>query len=97
MSLGSRDNAQHDLARSCKLAPIFVQIGREFWGLGIATAAVSLLVKTESRRPLAARVAKHNLGSIRVLEKVGFSRTGEDALTLSNGTRQEEFLYVLKV
>ena len=72
-------------------------IGREFWGLGIATAAVSLLVKTESRRPLAARVAKHNLGSIRVLEKVGFSRTGEDALTLSNGTRQEEFLYVLKV
>lgn len=70
-------------------------IGREFWGQGIATAAVRLLMQIEPYRPLTARVVKHNLGSIRVLEKVGFKRAGEDAFTGSNGTRQEEFVYML--
>ena len=71
-------------------------IGREFWGQGLATAAVRLLIQIEPSRPLAARVVKHNVGSIRVLEKVGFTRAGEDAFTGSNGTRHEEFVYVLK-
>jgi RimJ/RimL family protein N-acetyltransferase len=68
-------------------------IGREFWGHGIATAAVEQFLPTESIRPINARVAKHNLGSIRVLEKSGFARVGEEAFTLADGTSATEFVY----
>lgn len=71
-------------------------IGRQFWGRGIASAAVRLFLKVETRRPLTARVARHNHGSIRVLEKTGFARAGEDVFTLPDGTRFEEFVYVLR-
>lgn len=47
-------------------------LGKEHWGRGIATAAVALFLDVVSERPLYAWVAKHNRGSIRVLEKVGF-------------------------
>ena len=53
-------------------------IGREFWGRGVATRALAEFLRVETSRPLFARVAKHNLGSIRVLEKCGFVVTGED-------------------
>ena len=49
-------------------------IGREFWGRGIATAALSEFLVLEKRRPLYAGVASHNVASIRVLEKCGFVR-----------------------
>lgn len=52
-------------------------IGREYWGKGIATAALSAFLKRVPHRPLVARVAKHNVASIRVLEKCGFQRVGE--------------------
>lgn len=51
-------------------------IGRPFWGQGIASTALSLLLDTESRRPLHARVAKENVASLRVLQKCGFEITG---------------------
>jgi len=70
-------------------------LGREFWGRGIASAAMSQFLRFESTRPLSARVAKHNLGSIRVLEKAGFARVGEDAFSLPNGARVGEFIYSL--
>lgn len=47
-------------------------IGREFWGKGIATAALRAFLALETTRPLTAYVAAHNLGSRRVLEKCGF-------------------------
>jgi RimJ/RimL family protein N-acetyltransferase len=47
-------------------------IGREYWGKGIATRALSLLLGHVAARPLYAYVAKHNIGSLRVLEKCGF-------------------------
>jgi RimJ/RimL family protein N-acetyltransferase len=47
-------------------------IGREFWGRGIATAAVREFLRHEPLRPLCAGVAEHNRASIRVLEKCGF-------------------------
>lgn len=59
-------------------------LGREFWGRGIATGALSEFLELVAQRPLHALVAEHNRGSIRVLEKCGFcaqSRTrhpGED-------------------
>ncbi len=70
-------------------------VGREFWGRGIASAAVRQFLKLESARPLVAQVASHNLGSIRVLEKAGFTRVGAEGFTLPDGTRLEEFTYRL--
>lgn len=53
-------------------------IGRDFWGRGIATSALSELAG-ELGRPLHAWVANSNLGSIRVLEKCGFVQVGSHA------------------
>jgi len=47
-------------------------IGRDFWGRGVATAALRAFLELETTRPLTAHVAVHNLGSRRVLEKCGF-------------------------
>jgi len=63
---------------------IWYWIGREHWGKGIATSALCKFVDLLSERPLFAHVAKHNLGSIRVLEKCGFEaqpeETGKDGV-----------------
>lgn len=53
-------------------------IGREHWGKGIATLALREILQIVLERPLYAHVAAHNLASIRVLEKCGFLRVGED-------------------
>ena len=54
-------------------------IGREYWGKGVATEALSqFLGNAELHRPLHAVVAKHNVASIRVLEKCGFIIVGEE-------------------
>jgi len=47
-------------------------IGKEFWGHGIATRALTLLLNEVQNRPLHARAAVNNIASIRVLEKCGF-------------------------
>jgi RimJ/RimL family protein N-acetyltransferase len=54
-------------------------LGREFWGKGIATQALSLLLEQVTLRPLVAYVVKHNLASIRVLEKCGFEITSSES------------------
>lgn len=54
-------------------------IGRRFWGKGVATAALSAFLDLIETRPLYARVAKHNVASIRVLEKCGFEISGDDS------------------
>jgi RimJ/RimL family protein N-acetyltransferase len=51
-------------------------LGRPFWGMGIATAALDDFLHLVERRPLSARVAKGNLASLRVLEKCGFVVSG---------------------
>lgn len=51
-------------------------IAKSHWGRGIATRALALLLEEVDRRPLHARVAVHNVGSIRVLERCGFVVTG---------------------
>lgn len=51
-------------------------IGRDHWGKGIATAALAAFLGILEERPLHARVATRNVGSIRVLEKCGFARSG---------------------
>ena len=52
------------------------RIGREYWGRGVATAALARFLRLVSERPLYAVVAKHNRASIRVLEKSRFSIEG---------------------
>ena len=53
-------------------------IGREWWGQGIATEALRRLLDLDPERPLHARVAEDNVGSLTVLERCGFRRTGRD-------------------
>ena len=62
-------------------------IGREYWGKGITSEALPRFLRHETRRPLHAVVAKHNAASIRVLEKSGFTRAGQDGkeITLTLG------------
>ena len=48
-------------------------IAREYWGRGVATAALAAFLEEETRRPLTAGVAIHNIASRRVLEKCGFT------------------------
>jgi RimJ/RimL family protein N-acetyltransferase len=47
-------------------------LGRDYWGKGVATQALSELLRLVTERPLFAGVASHNAPSIRVLEKCGF-------------------------
>jgi len=68
-------------------------IGREFWGRGIATHALMLFLEQVTTRPLYAHIAKHNLGSFRVLEKCGFKMIGEDkGMIDENGELVEELI-----
>jgi RimJ/RimL family protein N-acetyltransferase len=56
-------------------------IGRPYWGRGYATRALAELLAELPGRPVHARVAEHNLGSIRVLAKCGFSIVGASSGT----------------
>ena len=51
-------------------------IGREHWGKGIATKALSKFLRELKVNPIYARASKDNVASIRVLEKCGFKITG---------------------
>ena len=51
-------------------------VDRTLWGKGIATAALQILLAETAERPLYARAASDNVGSLRVLEKAGFRRFG---------------------
>jgi RimJ/RimL family protein N-acetyltransferase len=72
-------------------------LGRDFWGKGIATRALELMLALETTRPLHARVAKDNLASRRVLEKCGFSICGEDkGFAAARGKEVEEWIMCLE-
>ena len=53
-------------------------IGRAFWGNGIATAALRTFLADVERGTLHAYAVKQNIGSLRVLQKCGFTIVGED-------------------
>ncbi len=52
-------------------------IARSHWGQGIATRALTLLLREVTTRPLHAKAASSNLASIRVLQRCGFVITGQ--------------------
>lgn len=48
-------------------------IDRSAWGQGVASQALALFLDVEKVRPLHARAASDNVGSLRVLQKAGFT------------------------
>lgn len=71
-------------------------IGRDYWGRGIATAALSAFLRILRSRPLYARAAKDNIASLRVLEKCGFEICGEDR-GFANARRAEVEELILRL
>ncbi|MFI5495702.1 GNAT family N-acetyltransferase [Actinoplanes sp. NPDC051859] len=66
-------------------------LGREFWGRGIATAAVRKFLATVPVRPITARAASDNPGSLGVLRKAGFRPVGKEvAYATARGQEIEE-------
>jgi len=69
---------------------------KNYWGKGIATKALAAFPGHVKARPLYAHVAKHNIASIRVLEKCGFTICGEDkGFSNARGEEVEEFILTL--
>lgn len=53
-------------------------IDRRVWGQGVASRALALFLATVEVRPVYARAASDNLGSLRVLRKAGFTVVGTE-------------------
>lgn len=70
-------------------------IGKEHWGKCVATRALVAFLHLVTERPLHAHVAKHNVGSIRVLEKCGFSLECEKCVGVA-GNDLAELVLVLR-
>ena len=72
-------------------------IGKEYWGKGLATRALSEFLSQVKVRPVYARAAKDNTASLRVLEKCGFKISGEDkGFSHARGKEVEEFILELR-
>lgn len=72
-------------------------IGREFWGQGVATKALTAFIELLADRPLYARAAADNLASVRVLEKCGFILIGHDrGFAEARGEEIEEVILELR-
>ena len=72
-------------------------LGRDYWGKDVATRALSAFLRQVTMRPLYAHVAKHNIASIRVLEKNGFTLAGEDKeFSTAPGSEVEGFVFELR-
>src|ERR1700745_3905355 len=56
-------------------------LGREFWGRGLATQALKRMLHLVVDRPIFARAAADNIGSIRVLQKCGFKSSGKTKIS----------------
>jgi len=59
-------------------AEVTYWIDRALWGQGIATRALALLLELVPARPVYARAASDNVGSLRVLQKCGFQAVGTE-------------------
>jgi len=72
-------------------------IGKQYWGQGIATSALAKFVRGLRTRPLYASAARDNGGSIRVLEKCGFTICGSaKAFAGARGQEVEEVMLQLE-
>ncbi len=66
------------------------------WGHGLATRALRAFLEIEATRPLFGRVAEHNIGSAKVLARVGFAQIGSE-VSYADGVGREvgERIYCL--
>lgn len=72
-------------------------LGCDYWGRGVASAALAAFLPLLPERPLHAHVAKHNIGSRRVLEKCGFTIVGENpAPPAAPGGAVDEWVLILR-
>jgi RimJ/RimL family protein N-acetyltransferase len=71
-------------------------LGREFWGRGLATEALNRMLQLVADRPILARAAADNVGSIRVLQKCGFQIVGKNR-DFANGRGEEIEEYSLRL
>lgn len=66
-------------------------VDRAVWGTGVASRALALFLEAEPSRPVYARAASDNVGSLRVLERNGFHVIGtEVAFAPGRGHEIEE-------
>ena len=71
-------------------------LGEAFWGKGIATAALQQFLKQVTVRPLLARVAHDNVGSLRVLQKCNFVITAQEkGFAQARGQKIPEYILML--
>ena len=71
-------------------------LDRDYWGRGIATAALAKFLEIQTLRPLHARAARDNPGSLRVLAKCGFRVLPTDhGYANGRGAEIEEYLLEL--
>jgi RimJ/RimL family protein N-acetyltransferase len=75
-------------------------LGEEFWGRGIATAAITLVTELALNDRGLVRVFAvpftTNIGSIRALEKAGYQREGiMRRSAIKDGTVRDQFLYAI--
>jgi RimJ/RimL family protein N-acetyltransferase len=71
-------------------------LGREFWGGGLATQALHRMLHLVADRPILARAATDNTGSIRVLQKCGFKIIGKNK-DFANGRGEDTEEYILRL
>ena len=71
-------------------------LGKEFWGRGLATQALNRMLQLVADRPIFARAAADNIGSIRVLQKCGFKIIGTNK-GFANGRGEETEEYILRL
>jgi RimJ/RimL family protein N-acetyltransferase len=65
-------------------------LDRAWWGRGIATRAVELLLEVLPVRPITARAASDNAGSLAVLHKLGFRPVGKEVAYATGRGREIE-------
>jgi RimJ/RimL family protein N-acetyltransferase len=71
-------------------------IDRAVWGQGIAGQALALLLELVPDRPIFARAASDNAGSVRVLQRAGFAVVGtEVSYANARGAEIEETIFRL--
>jgi len=72
-------------------------IGKEYWGTGLATKALSRFLGEIRVRPIYGRAAKDNIASIRVMEKCGFRISGQSkGFANARGKEIEEVILELR-
>ena len=62
---------------------------------GIATQVLALFLECVTERPVYAYVAKHNIGSLRVLEKCGFKLIEEEVNGGADKDKVDEYIFKL--